>query len=79
MRGLVCAATWVALDLGRTATWVTRRLGSGATCVGELASPFLLLPLLLLSFFLFFFLSAFLLFMHFGSLIIIIFGLEIES
>ena len=66
--------------LGRASAW------SCAAWVGKLASPFLLLLLLillLLSLFLSLSLSflsfAFLLFLHFGSLIIIIFGLEIKS
>ena len=76
----LCTA-WVArgpgsrAGLGRMTAQVALRPGSARPGLAYAASPFLLLLFL-------FFLSFrifFLLFLHFGSLIIIIFGLEIES
>ena len=76
----LCAA-WVArgpgsrAGLGRMTAQVALRPGSARPGLAYATSPFLLLLFL-------FFLSFrifFLLFLHFGSLIIIIFGLEIES
>ena len=69
--------TGVACGLGRTATQVAYSLDATWVCAAWSCLSCISISSSSLSFF--FFLSAFfLLFLHFGSLIIIIFGLEIE-